>query len=404
MTDAVTTFSLDIEPPLPLAKAHEVDLLRKAVAGNPSSLTLRGRLASLHFIQDRFDEAIALYQKLWDEAPSAHWATMLAECHISKETPEDDRTAERMARLALPLAVEPRDRAQLLAVLGKALVRQGRHEEARTTLMEALESDPSNANAYKRLAALDLASGSTASALVTADHLIGQGVAHSRVLAGKVLALVGQGRFDEARKVVDLERFLHRSHLAAPAGWPDLASLNRDVRNELERHPDIRFDRYGTASSKTWRVDQPAFASSVAIPALQALIQQAVIDHVKRLDQEESAWVQGRPARGILHNWCVITEGDGYEEWHVHQNGWMSGVYYVDVPDSVTSGSGPGGCIAFGLPEDLVGDTAAREFGQTLVRPEAGLMMLFPSHTYHRTFPHHGDGRRICLAFDILRG
>jgi hypothetical protein len=76
MTDAVTTFSLDIEPPLPLAKAHEVDLLRKAVVGNPSSITLRGRLASLHFIQDRFDEAIALYRQLWDEAPSALWATM----------------------------------------------------------------------------------------------------------------------------------------------------------------------------------------------------------------------------------------------------------------------------------------------------------------------------------------
>lgn len=400
----MTPFSLDIELPLPLAKAHEVDLLRKAVAVNPASTTLRGRLAGLHFIQDRFDEAIGLYQQLWEEAPAAHWATMLAECHISRETPADDQASERMARLALPLATEPAERAQVLAALGKALVRQGRLDEARATLTSALEADPRNANAYKRLAALDLAAGSTVSALVTADELIARGVAHSRVLAGKMLALAGQGRFDDARKVVDLDRFLYRTHLAAPPGWPDLGSLNSDVRSELERHPDIRFDRYGTASSKTWRVDQPAFASSHAIPALQALIRQAVIDHVQRLDREESVWVQGRPARAILHNWCVITEGDGYEEWHVHQNGWMSGVYYVEVPDSVTSGTGPGGCIAFGLPEDLLGETAAREFGQTLIRPEAGLMMLFPSHAYHRTFAHGGEGRRICLAFDVLRG
>lgn len=404
MTDAVTTFSLEIEPPLPLAKAHEVDLLRKAVSANPSSITLRGRLASLHFIQDRFDEAIDLYRQLWDESPAASWAAMLAECHISRETPEDDRMAEHMARLALPLAGEPSHEAQVLAVLGKALIRQGRHEEGRTTLMAALQLDPFNANAYKRLVALDLASGSTASALATAEQLIGRGVTHSRVLAGKMLALVGQGRFDEARKVVDLDRFLYRGHLAAPAGWSDLASLNRDVRSELERHPDIRFDRHGTASSKTWRVDQPAFASSVAIPALQALIREAVIEHVRYLDQEESVWVQGRPDRAILHNWCVITDGDGYEEWHVHQHGWMSGVYYVDVPDGITLGTGPGGCIVFGLPENLVGEAAARDFGQTLVRPKSGLMMLFPSHTYHRTFPHLGTGRRICLAFDILRG
>ncbi len=400
----MTTFSLDIEQPLPLAKAHEVDLLRKAVAANPASTTLRGRLAGLHFIQDRFDEAIGLYQQLWEEAPAAHWATMLAECHISRETAADDQASERMARLALPLATEPTERAQVLAALGKALIRQGRLDEARATLTSALEADPGNANAYKRLAALDLAAGSTASALVTADELIARGVAHSRVLAGKMLALAGQGQFEDARKVVDLDRFLYRTHLAAPPGWPDLRSLNSDVRSELERHPDIRFDRYGTASSKTWRVDHPAFASSHAIPALQALIRQAVIDHVQRLDREESVWVQGRPARAILHNWCVITEGDGYEEWHVHQNGWLSGVYYVEVPDSITSGTGPGGCIAFGLPEDLAGETAAREFGQTLIRPEAGLIMLFPSHAYHRTFAHGGEGRRICLAFDVLRG
>jgi len=28
-------------------------------------------------------------------------------------------------------------------------------------------------------------------------------------------------------------------------------------------------------------------------------------------------------------------------------------------------------------------------------------MVLFPSHIYHRTFPHYADGRRICIAFDF---
>src|SRR5690606_12941885 len=143
-------------------------------------------------------------------------------------------------------------------------------------------------------------------------------------------------------------------------------------------------DRYGTASSKTWRVDEPAFASSLAIPALQVLIRQAVLDHVARLDMHDSIWTRGRPTGGILHNWCVLTDADGFEEWHVHQSGWMSGVYYVDVPPALASHNGREGCIAFGLPELLVGEDNARAYGETLVRPEPGLLMLFPSHAYHR--------------------
>jgi len=401
METSVPDFTLEIERPLTLAKSQEVALLRKAVEANPLSVTLRAKLAMLLFIQDQFDDAIALYTQLMAEAPRAEWATMLAECHISRETPEDDRAAEQFARQATETATDPQARAQTLATLGKALTRQGRRDEARVVLNAALEANPAEVNAYKRLATLDLDEGATAETLLTADRLINQGVSHARLLVARALALARLGRIEEARDAIGLEHFLHRQMLSPPAGWADIAALNADVRAELERHPDLRFDRYGTASSKTWRVDEPAFASSVAIPALQILIRQAVLDHVARLDMQDSIWTRGRPTGGILHNWCVLTDAEGYEEWHVHQSGWMSGVYYVEVPPAVASYNGREGCIAFGLPESLIGEENARTYGETLVRPEPGLLMLFPSHAYHRTFAHGSEGRRICLAFDI---
>ena len=396
-------FTLEIERPLALAKSQEIVLLRKAVEANPASVPLRAKLALYLFIQDQFDEAIILYRGLLAEAPAAAWAVMLAECHISKETPADDRASEQMARRAAELAAEPYERAQALAALGKALTRQGRRDEARVALLAALEADPAEVNAYKRLATLDLEAGAPDETLRVADGLIAQGVGHARLLVARALALATLGRIDEARDAVGLERFLHRETLSPPPGWRDIAALNADIRTELERHPDLRFNRYGTASTSTWRVDQPAFDSSVAIPALQELIRQAVLAQVARLDAESSVWTRLRPASGMLHNWCVLTDAEGFEEWHVHQGGWMSGVYYVDVPPEVAAGSGREGCIAFGLPEELVGADNARAYGETIVRPEPGLLMLFPSHCYHRTFAHGSDGRRICLAFDIQR-
>jgi uncharacterized protein (TIGR02466 family) len=103
----------------------------------------------------------------------------------------------------------------------------------------------------------------------------------------------------------------------------------------------------------------------------------------------------------LLSSWCVITEREGFEDWHTHPQGWMSGVYYVEVPQSVSDGEGEAGCLALGLPEGLVGEEASAIFGRQVVRPRAGLLVLFPSHCYHRTFPHRSPGRRIGISFDL---
>ena len=36
------------------------------------------------------------------------------------------------------------------------------------------------------------------------------------------------------------------------------------------------------------------------------------------------------------------------------------------------------------------------------VKPEPGLMILFPSYFYHRTIPFVSDQRRISIAFDVM--
>lgn len=394
------TFELTIETPLAVPRNHEVRLLRAAIERNPS-VALRSKLAKLLFILDEFDEAIALHSVLLDEAPSFAHAHFLAESYISRETPEDDARSGTAAQRALDLAQTPYQRATALAAIAKALSRQGRTDEARATLIEALDMDPGNVNAYKRLATIDLKAGDSDAILALADALIARGVGHSRLLIARALALGTLGKLDEARNAIGLDTFLYDRVLAPPPGWDSIQAFNAAVRDELFRHPDIRYNRYGTASTNTWRIDNPSITGSRMIPQLQALIRQAVLDYAAGLDAHDAPWVRARPEAAQLHNWCVMTDADGYEEWHVHQNGWLSGVYYVDVPPVVASGDNNEGCIAFGLPEDVVGADMAAAYGEHVVRPAAGKLMLFPSHTYHRTYAHGSEHRRICLAFDI---
>ncbi len=39
-----------------------------------------------------------------------------------------------------------------------------------------------------------------------------------------------------------------------------------------------------------------------------------------------------------------------------------------------------------------------------VIRPETGLLVLFPSFFWHRTIPFQGGGKRISIAFDLIVG
>lgn len=86
---------------------------------------------------------------------------------------------------------------------------------------------------------------------------------------------------------------------------------------------------------------------------------------------------------------------------HIHPPPWLSGVYYVTVPDGVGRDDGDRfGWIEFGR----IGYTFPLpvEPERRPLRPQEGLMVLFPSYFDHRSLPFRSDGERISVAFDAV--
>lgn len=403
---AFPPFPVSIEHPKAITTRQECELIRSALARNPLSVPLQRRLATTLVVNDEYDEAIAVLNQLTTNEPSATDFTLLANALLSRETQAHNCSAADAARQAARLATNASIKAHALATLGKAQMRLGEVDSAHESLLHALHENPHDRNAYKRLVALHFEHQRPDAVLVLADSLQALGVAHSRLFASRTLAHAMLGN-SAAASAADGFGALHRRFmLNPPAGEPDLATFNRGLERELLSHPALRFDRYGTASTQTWRIDEPGTGRPPYLAALQQRIVEQIEAFVSGLldpgsGAGEHPWVRMRPDGGILHNWCVITDGPGFEEWHVHQNGWLSGVYYVAVPQRISDGDDEAGCLCFGLPETIVGEQAAAAFGRHWVRPQAGLLMLFPSHAYHRSFPHGVRERRICVAFDI---
>jgi tetratricopeptide (TPR) repeat protein len=390
-----------------LTHQEELRLYRDAYARNPGSPQVRLALAGLLVLLDHFAEAAALLDS-WGLHEGNVDATAFFGLGISARmalnTPSDDQVAQALVDRALGATDEreshPAMRAGLLISQAGLALRRRDTASARVWLLQALSADPLSHDGFRRLTALELDLGHAEVVLELANERLRDHTGDSAVLAAKVLALAQLGRIDEARETEGLARFLRELEPEPPDGWATLADFNRDLAAEIGTHPGIRFGRHGAASLHTWRIDKPVLQRTPATRALFGMLRREAVRYALSLPAHGHPFLEQKPTQAELGGWCVITEGEGHESWHLHE-AWLSGSYYLQVPDRIAEGSGPPGCIAFGLPEHVVGEAHAKQFGEVLCRPRTGLLLLFPSHIYHRTYPREGSERRVCCAFDV---
>lgn len=99
----------------------------------------------------------------------------------------------------------------------------------------------------------------------------------------------------------------------------------------------------------------------------------------------------------VREGWSVnLTEG-GKHAFHIHPEGTLSAVFYVELPDTIGY-EGEEGYLAFGVPEFKLKKSLEPEFK---VMPKEGQLVLFPSHFWHGTLPFSGSSNRLTIAFDI---
>jgi len=141
-------------------------------------------------------------------------------------------------------------------------------------------------------------------------------------------------------------------------------------------------------------------------PAMQWLRQccdRAIMDYAREqgIDYEMSWSVQAWPN--------VNMKGD-YHNLHNHPHSWLSGTYYVSMPDQAAaetfrSDLNPG-AISFYDPRPQANMNAIRNDGQVdpehRVVPRAGDLFLWPSFLHHFVHPNMVDAPRISISFNVV--
>lgn len=393
--------TIAIEPAKALSASGEASLLQEALLKKPDSPALRSKFAKVLNELDRFDETIALLGSSLDGLDGTD-ALVLAQACFALHDGHHLDLASLAADRALSTAGSKSEMSRAMADQAKVKLRLSDSDAAISILRAALALDINCNATFKRLAVQLLRQGDYPAVDELTDRMIASGVCHSRVLAARTMALASIGRDEAARANAGIDRFLLNTPITPPAGWNSLAEFNSALTAELTGNQDMRQDRFGTASLRTKRLDAPSASHNPLWIALLEQIARTVESWAATLPLDGHPWFDARPERALLRSWCVITEADGHERWHMHPDGWLSGGYYPIIPPGLGDDQENAGNIAFGLPDGLAGADAVARFGELSVLPEPGQLMLFPSHAYHRTYPHSRSALRICVAFDII--
>lgn len=280
-----------------------------------------------------------------------------SELAIRADSGEAVEFAERAYRLA------PRD-PHVASTLGGALLHAGRGTEAERLAREALSHNPHD----QGLIAL----------LASAQRLQGN---------------------ERYRDIYDYPGLVRPWQIDTPDGWLDLPAYLSDLAcslrrlHKLHRHPLQQSLSNGTQTTQNlMEVDDPA------IRAFFKAIDGPIRHHIQAIGHGEDPTRKRNTGGYRLHSiWSVQLQPNGYHVNHVHPDGWLSSACYIDLPPAIQRDRE--GWLKFGEPGSATKPPLPPEH---FVKPEPGLLALFPSHMWHGTVPFTGDGTRLTIAFDIL--
>lgn len=380
-----------------------IDLLRRATQVAPDYADAYYNLGNA--LRDRNDRsqddrtaAIEAYDRALALRPTqAGWHNNRA---VVLLTEGDAPAAEAGFRRAV--ALDP-GYAEAHSNLGNALLKQGRLEEAVAAYRQALAFNPDFAGALASLGGALIQAGRTAEALAPLDRLLARDPQQVRAVAYKAIALRELGRHAEADELEDVDLLVGRDQPPPPPGYPDIPAFNARLIADIRTHPTLTrdWDPYQRAARHgSVAVDLLAHKTPT-IAAFEAMIRRAIDGFAARLpDRPGHPFLHRKPKRYDLIVWANILSESGHQAAHIHNLGWLSGVYYPFIPD-VVRGDDPErlGWIEFGRPGyDL---PCRYEPRLAAFKPENGLILMFPSYFWHRTIPFQGASERISIAFDV---
>jgi uncharacterized protein (TIGR02466 family) len=185
---------------------------------------------------------------------------------------------------------------------------------------------------------------------------------------------------------------------ATPVFWHicrDVGQLNAQLRERILVE-EARGGSQVKSNQGGWQSTTDVFGwGGEPVAQLKRIATAAVEAATARLPLPSPARLEIR-----LSSWAAVNRRGHYNTAHVHPLATWSGIYYVDPGDDPADGIG--GALELLHPVTASAMTFFPGLlpSARIVRPEAGMVILFPSYLQHGVRLYQGERPRICVPFN----
>ncbi len=295
------------------------------------------------------------------------------------------------------------DAADPLINLAHALHSGGLFQDAIRAYRRGLTIQPNHPSAWATFCRALLIEGEWREAVSAADHQLAIQPGHSVALALKSVAIQELGEDENWQKLVDFDSLIQPFNIEVPSGYLDLKTFNDTLSDFCQNHPSLEYTPNNKSTKLGFQTKNLSEESDSPITDLLKVIDKyAKLYRAERPVSTDHPFLNQQPNIWHYDIWATVLESGGHQDSHIHRDGWLSGVYYVQTPTSISKNqrdSDTAGWIEFGRP--VVYPKAQATPVTRCYPPTEGCLYLFPSYFYHRTIPFLSETRRISIAFDL---
>ena len=370
-----------------------------AIEQEPGSSETLLNLADTYDRQARFEEAITVWQRA---IALTGTVAQDPELHvlIGKRLRLVDRFEDSVHFFKRALDIVPNDTDVLFEqhrsmVLNKDL--SGAHD-----CLEKVEAlSPNYEYLAPAWAAVQLGLGRAEDALTTCEKHLQQYPHDITMLSTRPFILNDLG--SEREQAAIYENYVYIKELSAADGFDTINTFNDALSEHILSHPSLRNSPPRTTTKNGQQTGELLVEPKGPVASLEHMLWETLDEYRANLslvagsaNEPCNEWPK---LKGITA-WGVVLNAQGHQVPHLHPTGWISGVYYVDVPDFVSSTDKDHlGWLEFGAAPPEI--PASKQPATFLIEPKPGRLVLFPSYFFHRTIPYTDTARRISIAFDF---
>ena len=131
---------------------------------------------------------------------------------------------------------------------------------------------------------------------------------------------------------------------------------------------------------------------------IQKTIRLEIENYRIKYQNSKEGFIRKWPSEYSLDGWLISIKNGGELRPHIHEQGWLSGSIYINVPPKSKIDSG-NLVVALGEHNEI---TDTHPNSKKVINVVTGNMVLFPASLMHYTIPFESDEERIVMAFDVV--